>query len=91
MRKRYYFKRELLNFLMLRDNITSDQLASDLGVHYNAISRWRNGEAEPNTFSIKKLADHFKKKMADFVKADNSIETTIKLNNFYTKELLKNG
>ncbi len=40
----------------IRKNMTIEQVAAQLGVHANAVSRWENGASEPNGRHLVQLA-----------------------------------
>ena len=48
-----------LSKLLDENNITQTKLAKALGFTPQAVSRWCNGDAEPDTKVLKKIADYF--------------------------------
>ena len=49
-----------LKYLRLRDNISQDELAEELGYKsYTTIQKWETGLSEPNMGVVNKLADNF--------------------------------
>lgn len=48
-----------LKKLRSHKNITQRMLADSLGVTQQAVAKWENGKAEPDTETLKKLAKYF--------------------------------
>lgn len=48
-----------LNYLRRISNVTQEQLGNFLGYTKNAISRWENGNSEPDLNTINKIANYF--------------------------------
>ena len=51
--------REILKSLRERNNLTQDQMAERVMVTRQAVSRWENGETQPNTDTLKILSREF--------------------------------
>lgn len=51
--------REILKNLREKNQLTQDQLAERLMVTRQAVSRWENGETQPNTETLKLLSREF--------------------------------
>lgn len=51
--------REILKTLREKHNLTQDQLAERVMVTRQAVSRWENGETQPNTDTLKLLSKEF--------------------------------
>jgi len=51
--------REILKKLREKNNLTQDQLAERVRVTRQAVSRWENGETQPNTDTLKLLSQEF--------------------------------
>lgn len=51
--------REILKNLREKNNLTQDQLAERVMVTRQAVSRWENGETQPNTDTLKLLSREF--------------------------------
>ncbi len=50
---------EILKSIRIKNNLTQDEMAEKLLVTRQAISRWENGETEPNIESLKLLSTIF--------------------------------
>lgn len=50
---------EILKSIRIKNNMTQDEMAEKLLVTRQAISRWENGETEPNIESLKLLSTIF--------------------------------
>ena len=50
---------EILQSIRIKNNLTQDEMAEKLLVTRQAISRWENGETEPNIESLKLLSTIF--------------------------------
>lgn len=50
---------EILKTLREKHNLTQDQLANRVMVTRQAVSRWENGETQPNTDTLKRLSREF--------------------------------
>lgn len=50
---------EVLKSIRIKNNLTQDEMAEKLLVTRQAISRWENGETEPNIESLKLLSTIF--------------------------------
>lgn len=51
--------RDILKKLREKNNLTQDQLAERVRVTRQAVSRWENGETQPNTDTLKLLSQEF--------------------------------
>ena len=51
--------REILKNLREKNHLTQDQLAERVMVSRQAVSRWENGETQPNTDTLKLLSREF--------------------------------
>ncbi len=51
--------REILKSLREKNNLTQEQLAEDVMVTRQAVSRWESGETQPNTDTLKLLSKKF--------------------------------
>ncbi len=51
--------RDILKSLREKNNLTQDQLAARVIVSRQAVSRWENGETQPNTDTLKLLSKEF--------------------------------
>lgn len=51
--------REILKSLRENNNLTQDQMAERVMVTRQAVSRWENGETQPNTDTLKILSKEF--------------------------------
>lgn len=51
--------REILKELRVKNNLTQEQMAARAFVTRQAISRWENGETQPNTETLKLLSREF--------------------------------
>lgn len=51
--------REILKKLREKNNLTQDRLAERVRVTRQAVSRWENGETQPNTDTLKLLSQEF--------------------------------
>lgn len=60
-----------LKYLRLRDNISQDELAEELGYKsYTTIQKWEMGSSEPNMGVVNKLADKWHLSLDDLVNVD---------------------
>ena len=50
---------EILKSLREKNNLTQDQMAERVMVSRQAVSRWENGETQPNTDTLKILSKEF--------------------------------
>ena len=50
---------KILKTLREKHNLTQDQLAERVMVTRQAVSRWENGETQPNTDTLKLLSKEF--------------------------------
>lgn len=50
---------ETLKYLRRNKNLSQEKLAEDLGISRQAVSKWENGLAEPDTSNLIKLAELF--------------------------------
>ena len=50
---------EILKSLREKNNLTQDQMADRVMVSRQAVSRWENGETQPNTDTLKILSKEF--------------------------------
>ena len=50
---------EILRNLREKHNLTQEQMADRLHVTRQAVSRWENGETQPNTDTLKLLSQEF--------------------------------
>ena len=51
--------KDVIKTLREKNNLTQDELAERLMVTRQAVSRWENGETEPNTETLKLLSKEF--------------------------------
>lgn len=51
--------KEILRNLREKNNLTQEQMAERVNVSRQAISRWENGETQPNTDMLKTLSKEF--------------------------------
>lgn len=61
---------ENLQYLRKRDQITQEELADQLGVSRQSVSKWETGEAYPETEKILALCDVFHVTMDDLMRRD---------------------
>lgn len=60
-----------LKYLRLRDNISQDELAAELGYKsYTTIQKWEMGASEPNMGVVNKLADKWHLSLDELVNVD---------------------
>lgn len=60
-----------LKYLRLRDNISQDELANELGYKsYTTIQKWEMGSSEPNMGVVNKLADKWHLSLDELVNVD---------------------
>lgn len=60
-----------LKYLRLRDNISQDELAAELGYKsYTTIQKWEMGSSEPNMGVVNKLADKWNLSIDELVNVD---------------------
>lgn len=60
-----------LKYLRLRDNISQDELAEELGYKsYTTIQKWEMGSSEPNMGVVNKLADKWHLSLDELVNVD---------------------
>ena len=60
-----------LKYLRLRDNLSQDQLAEELGYKsYTTIQKWEMGSSEPNMGIVNKLADKWNLSLDELVNVD---------------------
>ena len=52
--------RDILRNLREKNNLTQEQLAEQIQVTRQAVSRWETGETQPNTDTLKLLSQFFK-------------------------------
>ena len=50
---------EIIRTMRRERNVTQDELAQALGVSFQAVSRWENGQAYPDIELLPKIADYF--------------------------------
>ena len=51
--------KEILRNLREKNNLTQEQMAEKINVTRQAVSRWENGETQPNTDMLKTLSKEF--------------------------------
>ena len=51
--------KDVLRQLREKNNLTQDQMAERVMVTRQAVSRWENGETQPNTDTLKILSREF--------------------------------
>lgn len=61
---------ENLQYLRRREKITQEELAEELDVSRQSVSKWETGEAFPETEKLIVLCDRFKVNMDDLVRGD---------------------
>ena len=60
-----------LKYLRLRDNLSQDQLAEELGYKsYTTIQKWEMGSSEPNMGIVNKIADKWNLSLDELVNVD---------------------
>ena len=64
-----YFNKELFRVLVLSDfELSPFEISKRIGVSYSNFLLWMNGESEPKTENIKKIAEYFSKDINCFFK-----------------------
>lgn len=61
-------------------NLTQNELANELGVTYQAVSRWENGDSVPDIDTLSNLADFYN------VSIDDILQRKSKMNNYTVTE-----
>lgn len=58
-------------------NMTQDQLANELGISYQAVSKWENGTACPDIMTLPKIAEIYGIRIDELFREVAPGETTI--------------
>lgn len=81
---------EKIKSLRLEHNLTQEELAKEIFVTRNAISKWENNKGIPNLDSLKLLANYFNVSLDYLINDEDFKELTIKNNEMiiYNKNLI---
>ena len=70
---------EILKSIRIKNNLTQDEMAEKLLVTRQAISRWENGETEPNIESLKLLSTIFNISINTILEAHKNSSVSVRM------------
>lgn len=66
---------ERLKFYRVRSGMSQDQVAEEINVSRQTISKWENGKSSPDVDSIVRLADLYNISLDELLRSDKESET----------------